>query len=302
MRFAQKLAANRFVLTGEVAPPKGAGIDKTLARARNMATHTDAINVTDNQRAVMRMSSLATAGRLAADGLEPILQMTCRDRNRLGLQSDLLGAHALGIHNILALTGDPVTAGTQPDSKAVFDLSSAKLIEAATELAHGRDLAGNTIAPAPDLFLGAAVNPNAKRLTGQLKWLERKLAAGAAFIQTQAIYDHAALQRLNEALGTRPVPILAGVLLLRNARMARFLRDEVPGVEVPEALIARLEATQHPRQTGIDIAIELFEQLAPLADGVHLMSVGQERSLAEVAAELRRRVDRDFTTSTRTAR
>lgn len=286
----ERIERGDFILTGEVAPPKGADLTGTVERAVAMAAHVDAVNITDNQRAVMRMGNLAVAAALLRAGVEPVLQMTCRDRNRLALQSDLLAAHALGVRNVLALTGDPIRAGTQPDSKAVFDLSSAKLVETIVALNSGRDLAGRPINPPTALLPGAVVNPNLDKLSGQVGWLHKKIAAGARFIQTQAIYEVERWQRFAAAAGNIQVPVLAGVLVLKNAQMARFLNQEVPGVVVPETLIARLEAAKDQREEGMAIAVELALALRPYVRGIHLMSVGQERTLAEVAAELRRRL------------
>lgn len=286
MGFFEKLQAGEFVITGEVAPPRGADLSKLLERAEAMAAWVDAINVTDNQRAQLRMANLAVAIRLAERGIEPILQVTCRDRNRLALQSELIAASACGIRNILALTGDPISLGKHAEAKAVYDLKSVELVALVHELNQGRDLSGDSFSPPTTLHVGVVTNPNPDRLLPQIRWLREKIKRGAQFVQTQAIFDVARFRRFREELGECPIPILAGVLLLKDAGMVRYLNEHLAGVYIPPDLERRMEGASDPRQEGIAIAVELASELAPLAQGIHLMSVGQERTLTEVARHL----------------
>lgn len=285
--FANKLTSGQFVLTGEVAPPKGADLGEVIAHAEAFSGVADAINVTDNQRAVMRMGNLAVAVHLVNHGLHPILQMTCRDRNSIGLQSSLLAAHALGVRSILALTGDPIKTGDHPEARSVFELSSVELLRTTASLNCGQNRAGLPIASASDLFVGAACDPGAKNMSGQLKWMEKKADAGARFFQTQAIYNPHILESFVRETESFGVPILAGVLLLKSARMARFLNEKVPGVTVPDALILRLEQATNPVEEGVAIGEELMHELAPFAKGLHVMSVGQELQVAETLRRYR---------------
>lgn len=281
-----KLASRVFVITGEVAPPRGAGFGKLCERAQEMAKWVDAINITDNQRAQLRMANLAVAIRLVELGIEPILQVTCRDRNRLALQSDLLAASACGVKNILALTGDPITMGAHTTAKAVYDLNTVELIEAIHQLNQGRDLSGQEFFPPTSLQVGVVVNPNPQNLLPQIRWLRKKIAAGAQFVQTQAVFEVSRFLRFKEELGDCEVPILVGILLLKDAEMVRHLRVKLQGIYIPAEYEKRLESARDSREEGIAIATELATQLAPYCQGIHLMSAGLERTMIEVARSL----------------
>ncbi|HEV8723313.1 MAG TPA: methylenetetrahydrofolate reductase [Candidatus Binatia bacterium] len=273
----ERLESGRFVITTEMEPPKGTDLSNFLSTAALLKGKVDAINVTDNQRAIMRLSSVGGATLLVREGLEPILQLTCRDRNRMALQSDLLTAWVLGVRNVLAMTGDPVDAGDHPMAKAVFDISSAALLELIGQLNSGHDGAGHLLEGKTDFFCGATVNPCVEPLEPELKRFEEKVAAGARFFQTQAIYDLEAFARFIAIARKLPVYIIAGLIPLRSVRMAHFLNEKVPGIHVPTAMIERLDKAADPIECGLAIAAETVEALRQLCQGIHLMIVGKEK-------------------------
>jgi methylenetetrahydrofolate reductase (NADPH) len=273
----ERLESGQFVITTEMEPPKGTDLSQFLSTAALLKGKVDAINVTDNQRAIMRLSSVGGATLLVREGLEPILQLTCRDRNRMALQSDLLTASVLGVRNVLAMTGDPVDAGDHPMAKAVFDISSAALLELIGQLNSGNDAAGHPLEGKTDFFCGATVNPCVEPLEPELKRFEEKVAAGARFSQTQAIYDLEAFARFITIARKLPVYIIAGLIPLRSVRMAHFLNEKVPGIHVPTAMIERLDKAADPIECGLAIAAELVEALRQLCQGIHLMIVGKEK-------------------------
>ena len=273
----ERLESGQFVITTEMEPPKGTDLSQFLSTAALLKGKVDAINVTDNQRAIMRLSSVGGATLLVREGLEPILQLTCRDRNRMALQSDLLTASVLGVRNVLAMTGDPVDAGDHPMAKAVFDISSAALLELIGQLNLGHDGAGHPLEGKTDFFCGATVNPCMEPLEPELKRFEEKIAAGARFFQTQAIYDLEAFARFIAIARKLPVYIIAGLIPLRSVRMAHFLNEKVPGIRVPTAMIGRLDKAADPIECGLAIAAETVEALRQLCQGIHLMIVGKEK-------------------------
>ncbi|GAB6082551.1 methylenetetrahydrofolate reductase [Desulfuromonas carbonis] len=277
----QQLAAGSFVVTAEIAPPKGCDVGEALAKAQQLSGVT-AINVTDNQGANMRLSPLALAGMLVREGFEPILQLTCRDRNRMALQADLLGAAALGIENLLLLSGDHARFGDHPQARAVFDLDSVQLLQVADGLARGSDMAGKALRGTPRFFAGAAVTPEAEPFELMFQKFDKKIKNGARFFQTQAVFDTDRLKTFMAAARPLGVPVLLGVLLLKSARMARFLNDHIPGVRVPERLIARLEGAADPRAEGVAIARELVAAARAECQGVHLMTLGGEELIPEI--------------------
>lgn len=278
----KKLDNGEFVITAELCPPKGPDISSFINKARLLKGKVDAVNITDNQRAIMRMCALACARIAKDEGLEPILQITCRDRNRIALQSDLLGAASFGIHNILALTGDYVTEGDHKEAKPVFDLDSILLIKTITGLNNGADLAGRQLNTKTDFFIGAAVNPCAEPIEPHLVSFEKKVSAGAKFFQTQAIFDFVKFSKFIDYAKRFPVKILGGILLVKSAKMARFLNDNVPGINVPHGLIDRLEKSKNPIKTGIEIAREGINELRSICDGVHIMTVGNEELVVDI--------------------
>ncbi|MEB3176575.1 MAG: methylenetetrahydrofolate reductase [Synechococcus sp.] len=280
----QALAAGQPVVTVEITPPLGADPCRALEAAESLRGRVQAFNVTDGSRAVMRMSSLALCRLLLERGLEPVLQLGCRDRNRIALQADLLGAHALGIRNVLCLTGDPVRAGNQPAARGVFDLESVRLLQQVQQLNGGIDPLGQPLSDgASALFAGAAADPQSGSWSGLNSRTRRKVEAGARFLQTQMVMDAEALKRfcaeIAEPLG---VPVLAGVFLLKSAKNAAFINRVVPGAQIPQQLIDRLAAAADPREEGIRIAAEQLQAYSTIASGVHLMAVKAEQSLVRV--------------------
>lgn len=284
VKLAQALESGQFTITAEVTPPRGGDVSRTLEAAAALKGLVHAVNVTDGSRAVMRMSSLAVCRLLLEQGIEPVLQLTCRDRNRIALQAELLGAHALGIPNVLCLTGDPVRAGDQPGARPVNELESVRLLKMASSLNAGVDPVKGTL---PDggiqLFCGAAADPHSPSWSGLASRVRRKWEAGARFMQTQMVMHPEALERfvaeITEPLG---LPVLAGVFLLKSARNAQFINRVVPGAAIPQHLIERLAAAEDPAEEGIAIAAEQVKAYATIAQGVHLMAVKAEERLPRV--------------------
>ena len=280
----QAVTDREFLITAEVAPPKGGNVTHMVEMASTLKGRVHAVNITDGSRAVMRMSPLAASVILMQHGIEPVCQFACRDRNRIGLQGDLLGAHALGIKNILALTGDPITAGDYPKAKAVFDLESIRLLKLITQLNHGLD--GNE-KPLPDgavdLFVGAAVDPQSKSWSGLQSRFDKKVAAGAEFFQSQLISDFDILEKfMDKIAASYQKPILAGIFLLKSAKNAQFINRNVPGVDIPQNLIDRLAHAPEPLLEGIKIAAEQVKLASQLCQGVHLMAVRREDLIPQI--------------------
>jgi len=280
--FAQK----EFVVTAEIGPPKGTDISDLIQHVELLKDKVDGLNVTDNQSSVMRISSLAICRVILDHGGEPILQLTCRDRNRLALQSELLSAAVLGVHNVLCLTGDYVSVGDHPQAKPVFDLDSVQLLQTVGLLNQGKDLSGSDLQGKTDFFAGAVVTPEADPIEPQLAKFRKKIAAGAKFIQTQAIYDLDNFQRFMEQARKHDVKIMAGVVLLVSAGMARYMNKNVPGIFVPDKLVE--EMAQAPKgkgiEAGIAIAGRMIRQLRDekLCDGVHIMAIGKEGRVPDI--------------------
>jgi methylenetetrahydrofolate reductase (NADPH) len=270
------LARGEFVVTSEVGPPKGIDISKMMHDAENMRTRVHAINVTDNQAAVMRLSTIAACIHLRQAGFDPVLQVTGRDRNRIGIQSDLLGAASFGVTTVLALTGDHVVVGDHKEAKPVFDLDSVQILDTVAALNSGTDLMGNELHGAPEFLAGAVVTPDANPIRPQLAKFDKKVRAGAQYFQTQAVYDTESFLHFMEHARCRGAKVLAGIVVLRSARMARFMNKNIPGIAVPARLIAELENSANPEQTGIDIAARFIEETRDSCDGVHIMAVGAE--------------------------
>ena len=282
-RLAEKLRQRQFVLTAEIAPPKGTDLTAALEKAKQLRD-VDAINVTDNQGACMRMSPLAVARLLVEEGYEPILQLTCRDRNRMALQSDLLGAAALGIENLLLLTGDHPKFGDHAASRPVFDLDSVQLLKTANDLVRGFDMAGKKLTAAPKFFCGAAVAPAARPQELVLKKFAKKIACGAGFFQTQAVFQKQQLTDFMAVAATYGVPVILGVLLLKSAKMADFLNRNIPGVQVSQDLLQRLEKASDPLHEGVMIAREMLSWAREFCQGAHLMTFGHEDLIPEILA------------------
>ncbi|BAY31371.1 methylenetetrahydrofolate reductase [Nostoc carneum NIES-2107] len=282
--FRSAAQAGEFLITAEVAPPKGGDPKHMLDMAATLKGRVHAVNVTDGSRAVLRMSSLVASAILLQHGIEPICQIACRDRNRIGLQADLMGAHALGIRNILALTGDPVKAGDHPDAKSVFDLEAVRLLQLIRNLNQGADSNEQPLSDgALDLFVGAAVDPQCASWSGLQSRFERKLQAGAQFFQSQLITDFERLEKFMDkiAVGCNK-PILAGIFLLKSAKNAQFINRCVPGVNIPQHIIDRLAKAKHPLEEGVKIAAEQVQIAQQLCQGVHMMAVKREDLIPQI--------------------
>lgn len=283
-KLKERLDAGEFAVSAEIGPPKGVDIAEMLHMAEVLQPQVDAINVTDQQSAVMRLGSLAVSRLLVERGIEPVFQLTCRDRNRIALQSDLLSAYILGIENVLCLTGDYVTLGDHPGAKPVFDLDSVSLLQAAAGLMEGKDLADKDLLGKPEFYLGATVSPGAEPIEPQIVKMEKKVLAGARFFQTQAVYEPEKFARFMEATQHLHVPVMAGIVLLKSAGMARFMNRNVAGVHVPEALIDEMDAAKSKRQKSVEIAARLIDELKDICQGVHIMPIGWEAVVPDVLA------------------
>jgi methylenetetrahydrofolate reductase (NADPH) len=284
--FASAIQAGEFLVTAEVAPPKGCQPNHMLEQALKLKPWTHAVNLTDGSRAVMRMSSFSAALLLQKHGIEPVCQMACRDRNRVALQADLLGASALGIHNILALTGDPITAGDFPKARAVFDLESVRLLQTIQKLNAGLD---TNEKPLPDggttLLAGAAVDPQISSWSSLQRRFERKVEAGAQFFQSQMIVDFERLEKfMTQIAAPYGKPVLAGIFLLKSAKNAQFINRNVPGVSIPDWIIDRLAKAADPLQEGVAIAAEQVRIAQDLCQGVHMMAVKREDLIPDILA------------------
>ena len=283
-RLAEVLDQDRFAVTVEYNPPKGTNISGLLDNAKSLLGRVHGVNVTDNTAAIMRASSMSVCRLLYELGHDPVMQMTCRDRNRLGIQSDLLGAHLLGIRNMLCLTGDYPTVGDHKDAKPVYDLDSVQIMQLIQGLNHGRDLAGNKLDGATHFRIGGAVTPEADPVGPMLAKFETKVNAGAQFFQTQAIYHPEQLMSFLEAVRKFKVKVLAGILLLRSAKMAEFLNANIPGISVPEEMIAELREAgdKHALDAGIEIAVRTIKAIKSQCDGVHIMAIRAVDRLPEI--------------------
>lgn len=274
-RLAETLDRGQFAVTVEYNPPKGTNVSALLANARGLLGRVHGVNVTDNTAAIMRASSLSVCRLLYEMGHDPVFQVTCRDRNRLGIQSDLLGAHLLGIRNVLCLTGDYPTVGDHKDAKPVYDLDSVQIMQLIQGLNNGRDLAGNKLDGATHFTIGGAVTPEADPLGPMLAKFETKVKAGAQFFQTQAIYQPDQFGRFMEAVRPCKVKVMAGILLLRSVKMAEFLNANIPGVAVPDDMIAELRTAgeKHAPEAGVEIAVRTIKAVRAHCDGVHIMAI-----------------------------
>jgi methylenetetrahydrofolate reductase (NADPH) len=287
-KFKDALGSGRFIVTSEVAPPKGTDLDRFKHHIELLRDRVDAMNVTDHQSSVMRYPSLGGALLVKETGGEAVLQMTCRDRNRMALQADLLFAASRGINNVLCLTGDSVVLGDHREAKGVFDLDSSQLLETIRRMEKGKDLGGNDLDGSVSFCAGAIVTPEANPIEPQLIKFEKKVEAGAEFIQTQAVYD---LDNFNEFMKYArqfPVKILAGIILLTSAPMARFMNKNVAGVNVPQDLIDEMDSAPKGRklEKGIEIAGRMIKRIRDekMCDGVHIMAIGKEEVVPDIMA------------------
>jgi methylenetetrahydrofolate reductase (NADPH) len=277
MTLRDKIESNRFIVCGEIGPPQSCDGDVIREKSRHFKGYVDAVNITDNQTAVVRLSSIASAKILLDEGVEPIMQMTCRDRNRLAIQSDLLGAAALGITNVLCLTGDHQKFGDQPEAKGVFDLDSIQLIATVSAMNRGFLLSGVELKKAPSFLIGAAANPFAQPFEMRLIRLHKKVQAGAHFIQTQPVFDVELftrwMQRVVEMGLHERTAILAGVLPVKSAKALEWMKKEVPGMKIHDSYIQRMKQARDPEEEGVKMAVELIQALKTIEGvrGIHLM-------------------------------
>ncbi|MGA3286154.1 MAG: methylenetetrahydrofolate reductase [Bacteroidota bacterium] len=279
MTFKEKIESGKFIICGEIGPPKSCDGDVIREKSKYFKGVVDAVNITDNQTAIVRLSSIASAKILLEEGVEPIIQMTCRDRNRIAIQSDLLGAAALGIHNVLCLTGDYQKFGDQPEAKGVFDLDSVQLIATAAKMNSGFLLSEQEMKKAPDFLIGAAANPFAEPFEMRLIRLHKKVKAGARFIQTQPVFDMDIFTRWMEKVVEMGLhekcAILAGVMPVKSVKALYHMKKEVPGVKINDEYIDRLENASDPKEEGVKIAIEMIQALQKIKGvrGIHIMPV-----------------------------
>lgn len=283
MKISEEFKNGKFVVTAEVGPPKGIHLEETVEEAKKYLSGLTAVNITDCQSSVMRLGSLATCKVLKDAGLNPIYQLTCRDRNRIALQSDLLSAAMFGIDNVLALTGDYTTLGDNPQSKPVFDLDSVSLLHTMGVLEGGHDLAGNElVGEAPSYCKGAVVSPCSDSVDAQLAKMERKVAAGAQFFQTQAVFDSEKYIKFYEEAKKFGVPIQLGIIIPKNAGMVKFLNANIAGISVPQHMIDELAADKEKAKagiTGVEICAKIIKECRPYCQGVHIMSMGWESKI-----------------------
>ena len=286
--FKQALDSGKFVVTSEIGPPKGTNIEKMLHHIELLKNRVDALNVTDHQSSVMRFPSLGGCLAIKEKGGEPILQVTCRDRNRLALQAELLLAYTRNIRNVLCLTGDAVSVGDHKEAKGIYDLDSVQLLRTIRQMETGKDSGGNELDGAVQFCVGAIVTPEADPLEPQLIKFEKKVEAGAEFFQTQAIYDLEKFARFMEYARQFPVKILAGIVLLSSARMAKYMTENVPGINVPQELIDELASAPKggALRKGIEIAGRMIAALKKeaICDGVHVMAINREETVPEILA------------------
>ena len=286
MKISEMFDRGEFVVTAEVGPPKGFHIEGLLDEAKEYLSGISAVNVTDCQSSVMRLGSLATCKALKDIGLNPIYQLTCRDRNRIALQSDILSAAMFGIDNILCLTGDHTKLGDHPGAKPVFDLDSVSLLHTVKMLESGKDLGGNDlVGEAPSLAKGAVVSPCSESVDAQLAKMERKVMAGAEYFQTQAVFDSEKFIEFMEKAKQFGKPVQLGIVILKNVGMARYMNNNVAGIHVPDEMIDELKADKEKTKagiTGIEIAARIIKECKPYCQGVHIMALGWESKVPDL--------------------
>jgi methylenetetrahydrofolate reductase (NADPH) len=285
MALQEALESGKFAVTTEVGPLKGTDTTEIMEVAKLLHGKIDGVNVTDQQSAVMRLGSLAACSLLVQKGLDPVFQMTCRDRNRIALQSDLLSAHVLGIKNVLVISGDFPTLGDHIDAKDVYDLDTEQLLWTINQMNNGHDLTGNELKGKTALFAGAVVKPVSDTDASfelQLAMMEKKIGVGARFFQTQAVYEVSAFERFMKRAAKFKVPVLAGIIPLKSVGMARYMNKNVSGVFVPEPLIDEMGKAEDKTAKGLEIAARLINDLKGLCQGVHIMAIGWEKKVPEI--------------------
>ena len=287
MTFKEALKNKDFVITAELSPPKGVELDEVLKKADLLNGKVDGVNATDNQVAVLHLSSVAFCAILKQRGLEPILQMNCRDRNSLAMQADLLGAYALGIRNVLAISGDYPKKSLHHVVKPVFDIDSVQLIKLINDMNKGIDFAGERLIGAPSFTVGGVVNPGADPIEGQIVKLRKKIDAGAQFIQTQIVYDVDGFKKFRDKTKDIKIKFLLGILPIRSPKMAQNILN-IPGVHVPKKILERIEKAKDPVQEGIDISAEIISGLKGYIDGVHFMTLNNVEVIPDILEQVNR--------------
>ena len=279
---ADSLATNPFTLTAELNPPKGADLNDLFAAGEALKGLVTAFNLTDSAASRMAMAPLAVARLLKERGIESTLQIAGRDRNRLAIQADMLAAHALGVENIVCMTGDPPSGGDHPDAKPVFDLGAEDILKAAASLESGHDLAGNALKGSPRFLRGAVVNVAVPDLGKEIGRMEGKIEAGARFFQTNAVYEPSGFEAFMKRVEGFKVPVLAGIIMLKSAKQARYMTERIPGVVVPDPLIEELESAESRVAASVAMAGRIVRDVAPMCHGVHVMAIGWEHRIPAV--------------------
>ena len=280
--YAESLKSGKFVVTTELNPPKGTDLRRLFKHAESLSSMVDAFNLTDSPGANMTMAPIAAAHLMLDRGIEPILQVTGRDRNRIALEGEVLAAAALGISNILCMSGDPPGRGDHPDAVGVFDLKAETLLAAVKAMNAGADMYGNELRGSPSILAGAVANPGADDLDTELSRMEEKVRMGASFFQTQAVFDAVTFETFMDTARGFGVPVLAGMIVLKSARMARFLNDNLPGVSVPASVIEEMEGAQDRAAAGINITSRLIREVRDMCDGTHIMAIGGESRIPAI--------------------
>jgi methylenetetrahydrofolate reductase (NADPH) len=286
-KLKEKLEKGQFVVTGEIGPPKGVDLEKCLHDAEMLRNYVTAINVTDQQSAVLRVGSMSVSARLVQRGLEPVYQLTCRDRNRLALQSDLLSAWSLDIENVLCITGDHPVLGDHTEAKPVYDLDSVQLLKAASRLNEGYDLSDHELESSPDFFLGAVVTPGSEPVEPQVIKMKKKIDAGCRFFQTQAVYSPEKFEDFANKTKAFGVPVIAGVVILKSAAMAKYMNENVAGINVPDSLITEMADTakEDRKKKAVEVTARIIRQVKPLCQGVHIMPLGWDDLVPDIITE-----------------
>jgi len=283
-KLKNRLEKGEFVTTGEIGPPKGVNLEECLSDAELLKNQVTAINVTDLQSAVMKIGSLAVSARLIQRGIEPVFQLTCRDRNRLALQSDLLSAWSLGIENVLCITGDHPVLGDHSEAKPVYDLDSVQLIKAASSLNQGYDLGAHELDSKPDFFIGAVVTPAAEPVEPQIIKMKKKIDAGAMFFQTQAVYEPGKFEQFMNRVQSFKRPVIAGLVILKSVAMAKYMNSNVAGISVPDTIIEEMANTpkQDLKKKSVEITATIIRQIKPFCQGVHIMPLGWDNLIPDI--------------------
>ena len=279
---SESLAKNDFTLTAELNPPKGTDLRDLFDAGEALRHLVTAFNLTDSAASRMAMAPIAVAHLLGDRGIESTLQIAGRDRNRLAIQADMLAAHVLGVANIVCMTGDPPSAGDHPEAKPVFDLGAEDILQAASSLASGRDLSGNGLRDGPDFYRGAVVNVAVPDVGREIARMEQKIESGAQFFQTNAVYEPSGFEAFMKRVEDFNVPVLAGIIMLKSARQARYMTERIPGVVVPDRLTEALERAENVAEASVGLTGGIVRDVAPMCQGVHIMAIGWERRIPAV--------------------